>query len=437
MASVGKTAAAEAADAGEAQRRAGSDATGVRQHGGLGIVGIIVLISLLSMVAQLSSDLYMPALPSITAGLQTTQALTSHTITVFFLFMAIGTLVLGPTSDKFGRKPVLLVCGLVAMLSCAACALAPNIETMLALRALQGVGSGGLVSLATTLAKDCFIGDRMAQVIGITQAISMIAPIVAPLAGAAILQLAGWRMDFVVLAVLLAVCFIMICVLKETLPEGERVSGSVLSSFSGLGSLLRQRRFVLTLLAGSLFIVPFMAYIGTASYVYEDYFGLSATMFSIIFAVTALASIAGPLVFARLAAHIDEGRVMWVALAASALSCVVLLVLGGRFPLAFMLGIMLYIFFATIVRPMLTNALLAPLTEGAGAASALINFAFVAIGCLGIVFGSAGWGSIVTGIQVVMVGALVLSALLWLLASRQPKPLDELGTVKVEVRSHK
>lgn len=391
---------------------------GVIQHGGLGVVGIIVLISLLSMVAQLSSDLYMPALPAITEGLSTSQALTSHTITVFFLFMSIGTLFLGPASDKFGRKPVLVCCGVLATVSCAACALAANIGIMLALRALQGIGSGGLVSIATTLAKDCFAGTRMAQVIGITQAISMIAPIVAPLAGAAILEFADWRVEFLVLAALLVVALVLIFALRETLPENQRVQGSVLSSFSGLVVLVRQPRFVLVLLSGSFFIIPFMAYIGTASYVYEDYFGLSATMFSVIFAVTAIASISGPLVFARLAGHVRESRVMAVSYMAAIISCAVLLAGGGHVWLAFMLGIMLYVFFCTIVRPMLTNALLAPLAEGAGAASALVNFAFVAIGCLGIVVSSAGWESIVVGIQVTMAGSLLVSAVLWALSRR-------------------
>lgn len=326
----------------------------------------ILVIAALSMVPQFASDLYMPGLPTITEQLHTTQALTSHTMTVFFFFMAVGTLALGSLSDKYGRQPVLVSCTAVALLSCLACAFAPTIELLLALRALQGLGSGGMVAIATALAKDCFDGEGLSMVLGVAQAVSMIAPVMSPLAGVVLLELFGWRSSFVFLALLLAITLAASLSLGETLSKERRIEGSVFATFGSIAYLLRNRRFILTLLATGIFMAPFMAYLSVASYVYIDFFGLPEVSFSLIFAVSALASIAGPLFSAGRAGKIGARKVMNAALLVTALDLLLLATLGAQSPYLFMAGIMVFLFCATVVRPMFTGELLAPFEEGVG-----------------------------------------------------------------------
>lgn len=376
-------------------------------------MGTILVIAVLSMVPQFASDLYMPGLPTITEQLHTTQALTSHTMTVFFFFMAVGTLTLGPLSDKYGRRPVLVSCTAVALLSCLACAFAPTIELLLALRALQGLGSGGMVAIATALAKDCFDGESLSMVLGVAQAVSMIAPVMSPLAGVVLLELFGWRSSFVFLALLLAITLVAALSLGETLPKERRIEGSAFAAFGGIAYLLRNRKFVLTLLAMGVFMAPFMAYLSVASYVYIDFFGLPEVAFSLIFAVSALASIAGPLFSAGRAGKIGVRKVMNAALIVTALDLLLLATLGTQSPYLFMAGIMVFLFCATVVRPMFTGELLAPLEEGVGAASSLINFTCTLLGCLGMLIGSAGWGNVVVGLDAVLAGSLAVSVVAW------------------------
>lgn len=398
--------------------------TAAQPRGGLGYAGLVALVALLSMTSQLSTDLYMPSLPAMTQDLATTQALTSHTMTVFFLSMSVGMLVFGPISDMVGRRAVLLSGGAVGLAACAACALAPSIEALLALRVVQGLGCGALVAVSTALIKDCFEGRRMAKAIGATQAIAMIAPVVAPLAGAAVLHVAGWRGNFVVLAVLIAVSLAFVVAMKETLPREARARGRVSASFGEMRHLLRSKGFTFALVAGGLFTTPFTAYLGVASYVYEDCFGLSPTAFGVVFAITAVSPVVGSLLYARIEGRLGRKRTVAVAYALCAVDAVFFVVLGAASPLTFMASIVVYTFLAAVFRPLLTNALLAPLSDGAGAASSLINFAFTAFGCIGLVVGSAGWATVIVGMQVVLVASLVISAALWACALRcDPSPV--------------
>lgn len=373
----------------------------------------ILIIAILSMVPQFASDLYMPGLPTITQQLDTTQALTSHTMTVFFLFMAVGTLVWGSLSDKYGRRPVLMGCAAIAFASCLACAFAPSIETLLVLRALQGLGSGGMVAISTALAKDCFEGNKLTKVLGIAQAVAMIAPVVSPLMGVLLLELFGWRSSFVFLAILLAFTLVAALQLGETLPASKRASGSVLSVFAGVGRLLRDGSFMLRLAAMGMFMAPFMAYLSLASYVYIDFYGMSEVAFSIIFAISALASIAGPLFSSSIGASVGPRKIMQGSLAIAAASLAALVFAGSLSPFVFMVSLMAFLFCATVVRPLFTGVLLAPLTDGVGVASSLINFACTLFGCLGMLLGSAGWANVVEGVEFVMAGALLVSLVTW------------------------
>lgn len=106
--------------------------------------GLVALISLLSMTPPLSTDLYMPALPEMTDYFQTSSSLTSFTMTIFFVFMALGILLLGTLSDKYGRKPVLVTSVVISIVFSFACVFAPNIWTLIVFRAIQAFGAGGV-----------------------------------------------------------------------------------------------------------------------------------------------------------------------------------------------------------------------------------------------------------------------------------------------------
>ena len=170
--------------------------------------GLIALISILSMIPPLATDLYMPALPEMTVYFHTTSTLMSFTMTIFFIFMAIGILILGPMSDKYGRKPILIASISLSFIFSAACAFAPNITLLILARAASAFGAGGMVAIGTALIKDSFTGKEMSKVLSLTQAFMLLAPMLAPLVGALILKVADWKMTFIALALLTGISLV-------------------------------------------------------------------------------------------------------------------------------------------------------------------------------------------------------------------------------------
>ncbi|MBQ3106050.1 MAG: MFS transporter, partial [Eggerthellaceae bacterium] len=343
--------------------------------------GTIALIALLCMTPPLSTDLYMPGLPALTEELGASQTLASFTMTVFFICMAIGMLLLGPLSDRHGRKPVLLCCVGAATCLSLACVFAQNIESLIAFRALQGLGAGGMIAVSTALIKDCFEGRRMATALAVTQAISLIAPIVAPLMGVAILQSFGWRGTFAALAVLMGLSLTGSLLLQETLPREKRLEGSVLQPFRNLGTFARQPIFIGFLTASALVASPYMGYINVSSYIYIDLFGVSENAFGLYFAAASLVAGGGALLYMRFP-QTPVAKSLIFTIAITFVCGIGFLAMGSLGPVAFLLCFIPIALLSTFIRPMVTNYLLTKVQENAGAASSLINFLSSAIGCL-------------------------------------------------------
>lgn len=370
--------------------------------------------------------MYLPGLPAVTAELGSDAALTSQTLTVFFLFMAVGTLIWGTLSDKTGRRPILLGCSLVATLACLSCAASPTIDVLLILRSLQGLASGGMVAGGMAIVKDCFEGDQMAKTLAFTQAVAMVAPVVAPLLGVVVLALGGWRGSFLAIAALLILCLGLVLVMKETLPAEERVTGSLVKPFLGGFALLLHGSFALPLIVGSLFNAPFMAYIGNASYIYEEHFGVSTALFGVIFAITSVSAILSPLIYMKYESVIKVPRLMTVFIAVLGILAFPLVLVGNSGPWPFMACMMVMAFLGAFVRPMTASFLLGPLTSGIGTASSLISFTAAAFGCVGLFAGSMGLG-MVEGVQSVAVVSVLVMIGCWAVYLRRYHRPDKRG----------
>lgn len=167
---------------------------------------IIVLIAFMNMIVPLSLDMYLPAVPHMTAAFNTTESTVNLTLVGFFFFMAIGTLIFGPLSDKYGRRGLLVAGTLVYTIFSAACALATSIWLLIIARVLQALGAGCMVAISTAMIKDCFDRRTRNTILAVVQAMAVIAPMLAPIVGAFIVTHAGWRATFAVLAVLGAGC---------------------------------------------------------------------------------------------------------------------------------------------------------------------------------------------------------------------------------------
>ena len=380
--------------------------------------GLLALVVVLSAVPPLSTDMLMPALPQITEYFGTTSSVTSFAITEFFIGMGTGMLFLGPLSDKVGRKPVLLGSIVVSTVFALLCAFSNSIWMLLATRFVQSVGAGGMLTLSMALVKDSFDGPRMGRVLAIVTAISTLAPMFAPVIGAGLLALAGWRCSFFVLAGMFIATLVGSALLRETLPVEGRTPGSVFVPISRMFSIVRDKTFTPYLLVGAICMAPFMTYLAVASFIYTGVFSTTATTFSIFFAISAAVSTLGALLYMRHGAP-NYRRATWISLGACILSGLLVLFVGHASAVVFLLCYVMYATMANYMRPMFTNVLLASRTGDVGAASSLINFIFTVSGAVVMTIGSIQLGDYVYSLAVSMLLWFTVALLLWAVVSHR------------------
>ena len=370
---------------------------------------MIAFITFMNMFIPLSTDLYLPAMPSMGAYFGASQALVGLTLTVFFFVFAVSLVLFGPLSDKYGRRPILIAGATLFTAASLVCALSTSIYMLLAGRFLQAVGAGAVITTATALIKDSFSGRMMSRILAITQALSVIAPMAAPIIGGQMLMFTSWRGSFFLLAALGAVNLSVALLLTETLPAARRFQGRVAASWLLLGGVFRQWRFMQALLMFSLLTAGFMAYLSVSSFVYIEKFALSAQQYSYFFACNAFMSVAGPALYLRLKGRMPDMGIVAGGLAVGLLSAVLVLTAGTQSALFFLLSFMPFTVVTSALRPLSMEMLLNRVRENAGTASSVINFVHTLFGSLGMMLGTMPWADFASGLGIIMLVCTLLS----------------------------
>lgn len=374
----------------------------------------IALIVALGAAPPIATDLYLPAIPQMTAVYAAPESLISLTLTGFFLFMAMGTLVFGPISDKFGRKKPLFA----ATFMFAACGLASGLSTsvwmLIAMRVLQGIGGGGMVAISMALVKDCFEGKVRERVLVLIQAMGVVAPMCAPVLGAFILQFAAWRFTFFAMAILGFACLVLVALQKESLPDEERTNESIPRTIGRLFVVGRNKSFTVLLLLVAVHSAPFMGYIACVSYIYMDFFGLSTFQYSAFFATNAALSIVGAGLVLVISGKIAVKKIISGVMAISLAAGIGLLLLGEISPFAFLILFGFYALMGSVSRPFTTNILLEQQDGDTGSASSLINFVCNISGSLGMLAATLPWPSYIFGLGAMITLTTLLATILWI-----------------------
>lgn len=217
--------------------------------------------ALLSMLGFLATDMYLPAFTAMQADLNTSSSLIGMTLGLFLLGMAIGQLIYGPLSDRLGRKKVLLGAMLLFSLATLGCAMAPNVETLLAFRFLQALGACSATVLWQAIVIDRYEGKLAEKVFATIMPLVALSPALAPLVGAAIQSHFGWRAIFLSLIALGAVLALMTAMQPES-AQGEKKQGKVLSELAiNYTSLLKSKKFMGNMLIFAACSAAFFAYL--------------------------------------------------------------------------------------------------------------------------------------------------------------------------------
>jgi len=287
----------------------------------------IVPLALIVGVSPFATDMYIPALPAIARDLGTTPGAVQLSLTAFLVAFAVGQLLVGPVSDGIGRRPMLVVGTALFALASVGCALAPDVVTLVVARVAQGLaGAAGAVA-GRAMVSDVTSGTRMAKVFGTLAAINAIGPVVAPLAGGAVLTIGTWRLMFVVLAVLGAVFFVAVVLrFRETLPPERRGGVGFAANGRRIRELLAIPRFRAYVLSGVLSTVGFFAYIATSSFVFQSEYGFSEGLYTLVFATNASMMIITTLLFGRLVGRVTEDALLTLGLVVGTLGATAVVV---------------------------------------------------------------------------------------------------------------
>ncbi|MFI9117762.1 Bcr/CflA family multidrug efflux MFS transporter [Streptomyces venezuelae] len=257
--------------------------------------GLLVTLVLggLTALPPLSMDMYLPALPEVTGALAAPAATIQLTLTACLAGMALGQLVVGPMSDKWGRRRPLLIGMVVYVLATAACAFAPTAETLIGFRLLQGLAGAAGIVIARAVVRDLYDGVEMARFFSTLMLISGVAPIIAPLIGGQILRITDWRGVFHVLTVIGVLLTLVVWrFLGETLPPERRHEGGVGQALRTMRGLLADRVFAGYMLTGGLAFAALFAYISASPFVVQEIYGASPQTFSLLFGLNSIGLVA-------------------------------------------------------------------------------------------------------------------------------------------------
>jgi DHA1 family bicyclomycin/chloramphenicol resistance-like MFS transporter len=345
---------------------------------------IVMLLGALVAFGPLSIDMYLPAMPALSGEFRVPLSTIEFSLSAFLIGMAIGQLLYGPVSDRFGRKPLLYIGLLLYAAASAACALAPTATFFVGFRVLQALGSCAGVVVARAMVRDMFAPREAAGAFSLMMLVMGAAPILAPLAGGYITAYFGWRAIFWILASLALLCA---GVLSRALPETHAPDPSVRlrDAFRTYGRILRHRQFMGYALSGSLAQAGMMAYITGAPFIFIELFGVPTEHFGWLFGLNALGLISMAQVNLLLLRRFRLDQVLRCAfLLLAGIGCLLATagVLGwGIWPVG--IGLFSYLAVLGITFPNTAAGALADQGATAGSASALMGSVQFTLGFLG------------------------------------------------------
>jgi DHA1 family bicyclomycin/chloramphenicol resistance-like MFS transporter len=351
-----------------------------------------VFLGLMTAMAPLATDMYLPALPTVQVDFGITASLAQMTLTMTMIGMALGQIFAGPISDRYGRKWPLTAGMVVFTLSTVGCVWAQDIMVFLFFRFISGFAGASGIVIAKAIARDVCQGPELTKFFAMLMMVNGLAPIIAPVIGGQILLYTSWRGVFVVLVAIVLFQLIATLIYKETLPKDRRLAG-LRESFAKFPMLLKNRYFLGHCLVQCFVFGAFFSYLAGSSFVFQNIFQVSPQMFSLIFGGIGAGLLLSGALPARLAWRVADVKMLHISLLVPLIGSVLLLL---AFSAGMGMAVILPVLFLTIVPLSVMGAASFSLAlsrqgKNAGSASALIGFfSMILGGCMMPLVGIAG-----------------------------------------------
>ena len=378
---------------------------------------LVLLLGVLSAFGPFVVDLYLPSLPQLASFFETSASMTQLTLTTAMIGLAVGQLLLGPLSDKFGRKIPLIISLVIYIISTVLIVYAPNIESMIVLRVIQGLSSAGSVVISRAIATDLYRGREMTRFFGLLMTINGIAPIISPILGSLLLEYISWKGVFVFLALIGVVVLFFCFRLKESLSVENRLQGSIFATFSTFGVIIKNRLFMSYVGIESFLLGAMFAYIAASPFILQSFYGLSAFIFSLCFGANGAALVIG----ANIGGKLPNRQALAIGVLAfvvAALYTIAVLIIQPYW-LFVEIGFFAMLLLMGITFPAISTLAMESERQYAGSASALLGFAPFFLG--GVVSPLVGIGNIFYSTALVILACGVLGlAIYWSIRHKIP-----------------
>ncbi|MDQ0676413.1 DHA1 family bicyclomycin/chloramphenicol resistance-like MFS transporter [Pseudarthrobacter siccitolerans] len=387
----------------------------------------ILLLGALTALGPFTIDLYLPAFPALEASLGVTEAQVQLTLAGTTVGFALGQLVVGPFSDKVGRRMPLILATGVHIAASVGAALSTDITTLGIFRVLMGVGAAGGGVVAMAMVRDLFSGYAMVKMFSRMSLVNGLAPILAPVIGSQLLLVMPWPGIFVFLAcygtvVIVAALFLV----RETLPPEKRSQNGGMTARQRYGVLFSDRIFVGLLMVAGLNFGGLFTYLSASPFLFQDVFGFSAQEYGLLFGINSLGIVAGIQTSSRLIRRVPP---QWILAGATAWMFMMALLIVVFDQLGFGLwGVLVplwfYIMGTGFMFPCVQVLALAGHSAQAGTAASLLGFStFMMAGIISPVVGWLGITS-ATPMGAVQAACILLAiAALWLVVRPRTVPV--------------
>lgn len=249
---------------------------------------LLAMLGVLTAFATIINNMYLPALPKLVEFFGATITQVQLGLTAGMVGLTIGSLVIGPLSDRLGRRGPLLMSMLVFTLASVGIIYAPGINAFVALRFLQGFAGGGGVVIARSIATDNYREHALLVALAVINVINGIAPIVMPIVGGSIVEAANWQGIFAFMAVVGVVMLVACALMHESLPEAARNSGGVMDVCRQFGKVLGNKEYVCYIVHQGAAQMLLFGNIASSSYIVQEHYGFSPIAYSLTLGVNGL-----------------------------------------------------------------------------------------------------------------------------------------------------
>ncbi|RKP53243.1 Bcr/CflA family efflux MFS transporter [Cohnella endophytica] len=346
---------------------------------------LALILAAFSALGPFTVDMYLSSLPQIMEYFQTNASSIQASLTASLLGLGLGQMIMGPLSDRYGRRTPLMIAMTFYIISSVCCAFVHHIELFIALRFIQGIAASAGLVISRAVARDRYSGVEMTKFISLLTTISNVAPLISPNAGSAVTSFSSWVVVFVFLGMLgMLLTAITIWGLDESLPATNRVQGNALALLKNYKRLFRDKTFMGFALVNGILFAGVFAFVAGTPFIYQNIFGVSPQLFSVLFAMNGLAIMIGSQIVKRAAGRFTDRFILRVGLTLSLISTLAILiaVLSKGSLSSIIVSLFLFALSIGIIGPVSVTLAMESHGQIAGSASAVLGTFQYALGAI-------------------------------------------------------